>query len=78
MTKLVKAVNPEELQAKLDKLADSDQEDRPWWVHGKVFKDDGYYYQFLTDQNPNPRITLVFDSTNIAKIVKELGKLEKD
>lgn len=74
MTKLIKALNPDELQSKLEHLQTSDAEDRPWWLHGEAFRTEGYWYQFLTDENPNPRVTLVLDPTNILDIAKRIKK----
>jgi hypothetical protein len=74
MTQLVKAASPEELQDQLARRMDDDDEDRPWWVHGEVMRHDGFFYQFLTDQNPNLRVTLVVDPDNITTVVKRLKR----
>jgi hypothetical protein len=76
MTKLLKAANPEELQQQLDRVFQADDEDRIWYLHGVPKREDGWWYQFLTDDPPN-LMTIRLDPANLTKVIQTLKQLEE-
>lgn len=72
-TRLVKGANPEELQKNLLQL--EEEEDRPFYPLGCPVKDEGYWYQFMQDDNPR-LLTLAISEANIVSLFRKLKREE--